>query len=166
MLSPVTWYHTCVVFDGANTDTLYYRDGAQIGATQNNGIASLHNGSSPFSIGAENVGVTPTEFFNGQLDDVRVWTRVLSAAEILALYNDPCTDSLSGANLSAQWLFDDDFLDYTSNNNDLTETGGVAYSTELPYTSGDCPVVSVPQKNAAGTTIEGSASFNGSVFIQ
>jgi hypothetical protein len=133
LLSPMVWYHACVVFDGANTDTLYYRNGAQIGATQNNGIASLFNGSSPFSVGAENVGVTPSEFFNGQIDDLRVWTRVLTPSEIADQYNSPCDDTKIGASNSAQWLFDNDALDVTANNNDLTASGGATFTTDNAY---------------------------------
>lgn len=141
VLSPMTWYHACVVFDGANTDTLYYRNGAQISTTQNNTISSIFNSTRPFSIGAENVGVTPAEFLNGQVDDFRVWTRVLSATEIADQYNSPCDDTKIGANNSAQWLFDNDALDVTANNNDLTAANGATYTTASAYS---CSAASAP----------------------
>jgi len=78
-----------------------------------------------------------SSFFNGTVDEVRIYNRALSAAEVLALYNltkgsgfnktkkNRITDGLVG-----HWTFDGPDMagviayDQTSNNNDGTLTGG------------------------------------------
>jgi hypothetical protein len=65
----------------------------------------------------------------------------------------------------AQWLFDGDNLDYTSNNNDLTASGGATFSNDVPYTSSICPVISIPSPNPPGVIIDGSVFINGSAVF-
>jgi hypothetical protein len=79
-LSTATWYHVAVTYDGAKV-TLYLNgmiDGsaAATGAITDNGINA--------SIGAFS---TNSLFFNGKIDDVRVFNRALSQTEIFQLSN-------------------------------------------------------------------------------
>jgi hypothetical protein len=78
------WRHLCVSYAGApgNTEILYL-DGSQV-ATQG---VSLSTGSG----GLLRIGraLDVTDYFTGSLDDVRVYNRVLSIAEIQALQQQP-----------------------------------------------------------------------------
>jgi hypothetical protein len=78
-LLAAVWYHVAVTYDGAST-RLYVNgveDGAQAGAWPAANSQSL-------SIGQRGDN---TDFFNGFIDEVEIFNRALSAAEIQSLYN-------------------------------------------------------------------------------
>ena len=77
-----TWYHAACTRSG---DTLkYYIDGVH---TTTGTIGSGHSATNtaPFAIGA--ISGSGGEGFDGNLDDVSVWNRALSDAEITSIYN-------------------------------------------------------------------------------
>jgi hypothetical protein len=71
------WCHLAGVYDGSNVSI--YVDGA-LAATHAMAVKPLH-GPSPLEIGISHGGHS----FNGALDDVRIYDRALSAAEVKAL---------------------------------------------------------------------------------
>jgi hypothetical protein len=87
-MSTGTWHHICVTWDGVDDVTgsikLYYNGSLQ--TPDNPGVA----GSTPsdaannLKIGEAGDGSYP---YNGRLDEVRLYNRVLSAEEIASLYN-------------------------------------------------------------------------------
>ena len=72
-----TWQHVAVVSDGSTVRA--YVEGVQSGSTQNVALGSF---SGPLQVGAWTDGTNNGDFFSGTLDEVRVYTRALSAAEI------------------------------------------------------------------------------------
>ena len=77
-----TWIHAAVTYDGA-TMRLYI-NGVQESSLDTN-IAIVAN-DEPLSLGAQRTsGGSASRFFQGTLDDVRVYNRALSVAEIQAL---------------------------------------------------------------------------------
>ncbi len=92
-LTTNVWYFATLVRDGSVV-TLYL-NGQQDGSAGSLGI----NPSSPFIIG-DLYSHTGSYKFHGAIDDVRVYNRVLSPAEISQIYNssvDVAFDQLSGA---------------------------------------------------------------------
>src|SRR3989344_2379903 len=80
-----TWTHFSGVFDGNNT--YLYKNGMQIDSDAR--VITIGYDSNPLYIGADsdNSVVTPeTCWFDGTIDEVRVYNRVLTAAEILNMY--------------------------------------------------------------------------------
>lgn len=75
-----TWHHLAVTLSGSTA--LYYLDGV-LDATRSISLGSANNG--PVLIGTDTQ--LGTRHFNGSLDDVRLYNRTLSAAEIESLYN-------------------------------------------------------------------------------
>ena len=77
------WHHVVGTYDGSTVNL--YVDGAQKGS------ASWTRGLKPSSektfIGASRFHGTPTMFFNGTIDEVRIYNRTLSNAEINASMN-------------------------------------------------------------------------------
>jgi beta-lactam-binding protein with PASTA domain len=71
------WSHLAVTYDGAQMRL--YVDGVQVASRALTGSMAVSN--NPLRIGGNNVS---GEFFNGQIDEVRIYNRALSAAEILA----------------------------------------------------------------------------------
>jgi len=83
-LTPNIWYHVAVTYDATTTTMKLYKDGMLI---------STNTGVQPFGvdpcvfIGALGTDISTVplanSFFNGSLDDVRIWNTVLTATDIL-----------------------------------------------------------------------------------
>jgi hypothetical protein len=76
------WTHIAVTYDGANMR--FYIGGSLVGTKAQTG--SIAAGNQPLRIGGNNMS---GEFFNGLIDEVRVYNRALSAAEIATDMNTP-----------------------------------------------------------------------------
>lgn len=87
------WFHFVLVFDGSlpiPERLKFYIDGQMFSVDSSSvGIAGTTTVSSEehLSMGASiGVGQIPSDFYNGELDDIRIYNRPLSVAEIQALY--------------------------------------------------------------------------------
>jgi hypothetical protein len=80
-----TWIHVAGVYDGQMWHL--YRNGEEI-ARQESTLGAIHV-DSDWGIGAKPPSVPPSaeRFFNGSIDDVRIYRRALGPAEILELYH-------------------------------------------------------------------------------
>jgi hypothetical protein len=76
------WVHLAAVFDGT---WRLYRNGAQVDTGGNVGPVSV---DAVWAIGAR-PGPSPDRFFEGEIDDVRIYDRALTPAEVGALANPP-----------------------------------------------------------------------------
>jgi len=74
-----TWEHYIVVLDGSNLKV--FLNGTQLSSTENVAI-TLAQGIYGIAKGSGGAG-----FFNGLIDDVRIYDRALSVSEIKAIYN-------------------------------------------------------------------------------
>jgi hypothetical protein len=90
-LNDTNWHHIAVTFNASsNTGLKIYIDGKfnQSGnpvAALVDRIAAVND--QPLIIGKDNDSVDPNQTFNGSIEDVRVYTRALSADEIYGVYN-------------------------------------------------------------------------------
>ncbi|MEE8391143.1 MAG: LamG domain-containing protein, partial [Anaerolineae bacterium] len=84
IFSPGTWYHIVAVFDRSlsSSEVTGYVDGVLTGATAFDADNTNNFSNQPFYFGGR---AGSSLFFNGLLDDVRVYDRVLTAGEISAL---------------------------------------------------------------------------------
>jgi hypothetical protein len=76
------WHMIVVTMDVAAKSRAIYWDGAPVNSDQDPGKP---NKTSAFSIGESTVFTG--RFFNGSIDEVALWNRALSAAEVAAIYN-------------------------------------------------------------------------------
>ncbi|MCF8254994.1 MAG: gliding motility-associated C-terminal domain-containing protein [Bacteroidia bacterium] len=76
-----TWYFFTITV--SNDSVYYYRNGTLLGFATGSVPYTLNN-STPLRLGRNDVNTQV--FFNGRLDEVRIYGRTLSAAEILSLY--------------------------------------------------------------------------------
>jgi len=74
------WHHLVVSLPGNGSGTKIYVDNVLI-ATMTFGAASWSS-SNRFSISAEYDATTPTDFFNGQIDEVALYKKILSSSEV------------------------------------------------------------------------------------
>lgn len=123
-----TWRFVAFTYDGS-TLRLY------IDGTQDNTkalSASISTSTQPLSIGTRNT-TDAAEYFTGIIEDVHIYSRVLSAAEITTLYGggQPSTTNLG------LWLkFDENSgtsaADSSGNGNTGTLQNGAAWSSDVP----------------------------------
>jgi len=81
-LSTGTWYHIVATMDSSNNYQLIVDDGTP---ATGSGASSSGTTAEPFRIGA--YSSTATGFTDGIIDEVGIWDKKLSAAEITTLYN-------------------------------------------------------------------------------
>src|SRR3989344_4780579 len=84
-----SWNHYVVTWDGSNTaaNVRMYKNGVEVSyATQTNGGSATPQSDSARNIKFARESGTGSTFFNVNMDDVRVYNRALSQAEIIELY--------------------------------------------------------------------------------
>ncbi len=78
------WHYAVVTNDGTNV--ILYVDGVQAGIKATAGASPESIGTKPVRVGA-NSRVTPsTNFFTGEVDEVRIWNTALSASQVTAAF--------------------------------------------------------------------------------
>jgi len=86
-----TWYHVVLTTDVGNPSAStfkFYVDGVDKGsgtAVLGNNITTINNNGIDFNIGSKNTGTQSN--FDGLIDEVSVFSTVLSQSEVIALYN-------------------------------------------------------------------------------
>lgn len=127
------WKHIALVYTASTyTGELFVDSVSQgtvdFGAT----YTSIYDSTAALIIGREEDGAT--HYFDGQIDDVRVWNGARTSTQISSNYNCSLIGTESG--LAAYWKFDNDGLDETANNNDLTNNNSATFqSASLPFTN-------------------------------
>jgi hypothetical protein len=87
-LSPGTWYHVAGVFDAEQRSLAVYLNGDLV-AWRSVTYDTIHNSSAPFMLGANLDKGGVAQYFDGQLDDWRVYSRALTEGEIESLMAPP-----------------------------------------------------------------------------
>lgn len=83
-----TWYFSCQVFDASGQTMKNYMNAVAVSAGISTTATSIQNGNASFRIAANGNGSdTPSNFLDATVDEVGVWSRALSGAEITTLYN-------------------------------------------------------------------------------
>ena len=137
-----TWYHVAAVYDDVAGTAELFIDTASIGSDSVDTLGSgIYNGNADFMIGAVKNSGTPTLFFDGLIDEVRVWNDVRTPTEIADNYDTELVGNESG--LVGYWKLNNNYLDETSNNNDLTASGSPVFSTDVPF-GGATPITVTP----------------------
>lgn len=84
-LTPGTFYHVAVSYDASAGTCTFYIDGIAVG-TGSSLDTSIHDGGGEFAIGADKQA--NGFYFDGIIDEVGIWSRILTAGEISNLYNE------------------------------------------------------------------------------
>ena len=123
------WKHIAVVAD-VSTDTItFYFDGiAQTTTYTYRNAHAIADNNGDFTIGKNGEAVN---YFDGKIDEVRVWNDIRSGSEIANNYQIELVGNEAG--LVGYWKLNNSFSDETANNNDLTAVNSPAFSTDLPF---------------------------------
>lgn len=124
VLSLGTWQHVAGTFDG---DSLkLYLNGVQVASSAFTGTIANSPNAYPLSIGRlADPSQSARRYFNGLIDEVRIWNRALDGAELLANSSKEL-DSLSAQGLGGYWRFNENT---GSSSYDVSGNGQVANIT-------------------------------------
>ncbi len=126
LLTTNEWTHVAVSYDAATDQMTFYLNGDQAGEVQTvTSIGDVNAG--PLHIGTDSIGVQGGDrFFDGMIDDVRIWRDVRTSDEIRDNIDQQVASNAD--NLAGNWIFDGSngttVEDRTSNSNDGTLTNG------------------------------------------
>lgn len=127
-----TWIHVAVTVDISVPTVEFYKDGVSAASTvSTSGATDINNNAIAFYLGARESSGSPTDFFDGQLDDVRVWNDIRTSSEITDNYQKELVGT--EANLQAYYKLNNAVTDSTSNSNDLTASGSPTYSANVGF---------------------------------
>ena len=149
------WYHYVGTYDGSNIKA--YIDGQEVGSS------SFTSGDIASSMNTINIGRNPFyggDYFNGSIDDVRIYTRALTDQEILTLYNSSVAKINNSKNnkitdgLIGLWSFDGPDINWT--------TSSDAIIKDRSGQNNDGSVFGMSRKNSPVIGVIGQAlNFNG-----
>ena len=124
------WKHVAVTWTAASHIAEFFLNGTSLGTSSGAYTAISDNGSS-FVIGSQDTDLG--SYYNGQMDEVRLWNVVRSVSDI---YNYKDTQISPTANgLAAYYQLNNLWSDSTANANDLTATNTPTFTTNTPFLS-------------------------------
>lgn len=127
------WQHVAVSWDASASTAEFFHNGASLGTSVGSGT-SISDNASEFFVGAYKNGAgTATGFFDGYLDEVRVWNRTMTGDDFaLGTIQQILTTT---PYLNAYYKFNGDVQDATANANHLTASGSPTYPADVPFPS-------------------------------
>ncbi len=151
-----TWTHVVMVHDGAK-DIIYF-NGTQV--NERAAVGALDKTKYPLGFGYD--PINNSDFFDGSLDDVLIYNRALTAAEIAALYTTQNQAPVVAGNLVADYKASGNSNDATAYNNHAAVQGAQLSSDRFGKANQAYSFNGVnqsllaansPQQNSANTTI-------------
>lgn len=125
------WYHVAGTYDGSTLRV--YINGEEVGSSAHSG--SIQNGTYDLTIGRISYTAGGTRYFDGEIDEVRIWN---SAIPQTSIQNYMC-QKVTGthpeyANLAGYWNFDDlgSIVDQSVNGNSGTINGATQQLSGAP----------------------------------
>jgi len=83
-----TWVHVACAVDVSAATAALYINGSSVTATVTEGSAtSIVDSTAAFHMGSFDTGGATTGYFDGVIDELGIWSRILTSGEITALYN-------------------------------------------------------------------------------
>lgn len=117
------WQHVLVTYkklsESSSTTALYFN--GELKQTDNHTLAMAYQSGFNFYIGKTHDGA----YFNGEIDDIRIYNRVLNNDEVIELYNDSTTYVPPLIGLVAFYQFNANTQDSSGNFNDGINHNGV-----------------------------------------
>jgi hypothetical protein len=121
------WYHVACTFR-SSTHMKLFLDGVEVASSTTSIPASSVNTAQPFVVG----GMDGGSYFDGLIDEVRVWNTFKDATAIAASKDVELVGNES--NLQGYFRLENNYNDTTANGNTLTPSGSPVFSTDVPFT--------------------------------
>lgn len=127
------WQQVAVSWDASASTATFFLNGVSLG-TATGSKTAIHDNASEFYIGTnKNDAGTAVNFYNGLIDEARVYNSEKTATFFLLGINQQI--AVNTTNLAFYGKFNGDLNDATSSGNNLTGSGTPTYSTDVPYPS-------------------------------
>jgi hypothetical protein len=123
-VDPGQWYHAAVVFDG--TTQRVYRDGVEVNSRPQTG--SMGANSSKLLVAARG-NTNPHGYFQGAIDDLRIWNAARTAEQVRANQNQRL--SSTETNLVGYWLFSTTASGIVPDSSQNSHSGSLAGNPKL-----------------------------------
>ncbi len=125
------WKHIAVAVDVSAKTFNFYINGSSVSSTLTaSNATSVQNSAGDFAIGNVDGQYDTSHNTDGLIDEVRVWNDIRTSTEIADNYKKELVGN--EANLQGYWKLNNNYLDETSNNNDLTASGSPVFSIDTP----------------------------------
>jgi hypothetical protein len=158
LLNDGQWHHVALTFQMISTNNQLYLDGVAVGSPF---YMNSVNNSNNLNIGSN----LTTQYFNGNIDGVKVWSRRLTAAEILDTYN---CGTVSTTNLIAHYNFDNNAIKNQNNTgitSALNDTGAGYNGTLENFTLNGTASNYVDNSTCTTLSVENVETNNNSFFL-
>lgn len=127
------WQHVSVSWDASASTATFFFNGVSLGS-QTGTLTAINDNASQFFVGCnKNDSGDAANFYDGLIDEVRVWNTTRTANNFLFGINQQILTTSAG--LQGYFKFNADATDDTANSNDLTLSGSPVYSTDVPFPS-------------------------------
>lgn len=147
------WIHYAIAVDVSVPSAAFYRDGKLVTSTVSaSGSTSIHNSGGEFRLGnSQGAGD-----FEGNLNNVRFWNDIRTAAEIRAFRG---VEDVSGeGNIVSHWKLNNDATDSVGSN-DLGAVNSPTFQTDVGFAYDTF----WPDSSAETTTVDGHCGVNDGV---
>lgn len=131
-ISTDQWFHYAVSWDASASEGTFYLDGVSQG-TSTGSMTAIDDNASLLYIAANKGAAAEENFFDGKLDDVRLWSEVRTASQISSLKGVEVGSSYP--TLEAYYELDNSNVDSSANSNTLTLRNSPTYSTDVPFSA-------------------------------
>jgi len=144
------WQHLAVTWDASESKAYFYLDGISIG-TALGALTAIHNNASTLIVsGYVNAAAAKADFYNGLIDEVRIYNLIRTTAQILI--NKDVEVATNTAGLVAYYQLDNAATDSTANTNNLTLRNSVSYTTNVPFSAPTTRLDLDQELNTSGNT--------------
>jgi hypothetical protein len=157
-----TWQQVVVSWVSTTSTATFYKNAVSLG-TSTAAFTSISANTAAFAVGCSFGAASAAEnFYNGYIDEVRLFSKARSQNEILLGMGDQILSTT--AYLKAYYQFNNAATDSTSNANDLTLSGSPTYVTDTPFNGAttrldiDLSATTAGNTYTLGTTIVESAT--------
>ncbi|HRY32602.1 MAG TPA: T9SS type A sorting domain-containing protein [Bacteroidales bacterium] len=162
-----TWQHVAGTFDGS-TMSLYI-DGNPMGSFAFSGTIYPSTGYKARIGALADTVWSMSRYFNGLIDEVRVWNRALSQAEILAGMNDHIDPALQNG-LAGYWRMNENAGNVLADLGSGFNTGtavNTSWSSQVPFnnTSLPMPTITYVAPNLVSSYTSGNQWYFGTTLI-
>lgn len=124
-----SWYHVAMIYTTAGgANFKFVVNGAQQGGDQDTADWAPVDSTAKLVLGALE-GASYSQFFDGYLDDWRIYSSARSIADVAGDY-DIELSSFSG--VAGYWKLNNDYTDSSGNSNDISPVASPVFSTNIP----------------------------------
>jgi hypothetical protein len=157
-----SYQHVVGVYENASGTVSIYVNGVKKSVTVTGTIpTSIADDGGRFSVGAEDSTGGATNYFNGKVDDLRLYSRALSGNEASSLFKwTPSTTSYAvKPSLTTRWKLDDGYGDTAQDTGSNNLDGNLGGGTSCPAASSTCPTWTSGK-------IDKALSFDGGDYVE